>query len=74
MIVFIWIIVISGIILTEFMSNTASAAMVLPLLFILVTKLYFNPMVLVLPAAIAASYGIMMPASTPPNAMVFLSG
>lgn len=74
MIVFIWIIVIFSIILTEFMSNTASAAMILPLLFTLATQLHINPMILVLPATIAASYGFMMPAGTPPNAMVFSSG
>ena len=33
-----------------------------------------NPIILVLPATIAASYGFMMPAGTPPNAMVFSSG
>ena len=74
MIVFIWIIVISGIIITEFMSNTASASMILPLLLTLATQLHINPMVLVLSATIAASYGFMMPAGTPPNAMVFSSG
>ena len=73
-IVFLWIIVIFSIILTEFMSNTASAAMILPLLFTLATELHMNPILLVLPATIAASYGFMMPAGTPPNAMVFSSG
>ncbi len=74
MIVFLWIIVIFSIILTEFMSNTASAAMMLPLLFTLANQLHINPMILVLPATIAASYGFMLPVGTPPNAMVFSSG
>ena len=72
--VFLLAIVIFSIILTEFMSNTASAAMMLPLLFSLATQLEINPVVLLLPATIAASFGFMMPAGTPPNAMVFSSG
>ncbi len=74
MIVFLWMVVIFSIILTEFMSNTASAAMILPLLFVLANQLKINPVILVLPATIAASYGFMMPAGTPPNAMVFSTG
>lgn len=71
---FLWIIVIFSIVMTEFMSNTASAALILPLLFTLSTQLQINPMILVLPATIAASYGFMLPAGTPPNAMAFASG
>jgi len=74
MIIFLWVIVIFSIVLTEFMSNTASAAMTLPLLFSLSNQLHINPMIIVLPATIAASYGFMLPAGTPPNAMVFSSG
>lgn len=71
---FLWIIVIFSIVLTEFMSNTASAALILPLLFTLFTQLGVNPMVLVFPATIAASYGFMLPAGTPPNALAYSSG
>lgn len=71
---FLWIIVIFSIVMTEFMSNTASAALILPLLLTLSTQLQINPMVLILPATIAASYGFMLPAGTPPNAMAFASG
>ena len=74
MIIFLWIIVIFCIVLTEFMSNTASAAMILPLLFVLANQLKINPVILVLPATIAASYGFMMPVGTPPNAMAFSTG
>ena len=73
-IVFLWVIVIFSIVLTEFMSNTASAAMMLPLLFTLANQLQINPIVIVLPATMAASYGFMLPVGTPPNAMVFSSG
>ena len=74
MYMFLLFIVIFTIILTEFMSNTASAAMILPLLFSLSNQIHINPLILVFPATIAASYGFMMPAGTPPNAMVFSSG
>lgn len=72
--IFIWIIVLFSITLTEFMSNTASAALILPLLFTLATQLQVNPMILVFPATIAASYGFMLPAGTPPNAMAYATG
>ena len=72
--IFLWIIVLFSIVMTEFMSNTASAALILPLLFTLANQLHVNPMILVFPATIAASYGFMLPAGTPPNAMAFASG
>ncbi|GAA4300475.1 SLC13 family permease [Nibribacter koreensis] len=72
--VFLWIIVLFSIFLTEFMSNTASAALILPILFTMANQLQINPVVLVLPATIAATYGFMLPVGTPPNAMVFSSG
>ena len=74
LIIFLWLIVIGSIIMTEFMSNTASAALILPLLYTLAVESQINPMILVLPATIAASYGFMMPVGTPPNAMVFSTG
>ncbi len=72
--IFLWIIVLFSIVLTEFMSNTASAALILPLLFTLANQLHVNPMILVFPATIAASYGFMLPAGTPPNAMAYATG
>ena len=72
--VFLLIIVLFSVLCTEFMSNTASAALILPLLYALSTQLHINPMILVFPATIAASYGFMLPAGTPPNAMAFASG
>lgn len=72
--VFLWIIVFFSIMLTEFMSNTASAALILPILFTVATQLNINPVVLVFPATIVATYGFMLPVGTPPNAIVFSSG
>ncbi len=74
LLVFLWIIIFGAILLTEFMSNTASAALILPLLFTLAQESQINPLILVLPATIAASFGFMMPVGTPPNALVFSTG
>ena len=71
---FIWIIVLTSILFTEFMSNTASAALFLPIVYTLAVELKVNPALLVLPATIAASYGFMLPVGTPPNALVFATG
>lgn len=74
LLVFLWLIIIGSIVMTEFMSNTASAALIIPLLYTLALESHINPMILVLPATIAASYGFMMPVGTPPNAMAFSTG
>ena len=71
---FLWIIVLFTILLTEFMSNTASAALIVPLLYSLAIQLHINPIILVFPATIAASYGFMLPVGTPPNAMAISTG
>lgn len=60
--------------LTEFTSNTATAATFLPLLAALAVSLGENPLMLTVPAAIAASMAFMLPVATPPNAIVFGSG
>ncbi|WP_018275810.1 DASS family sodium-coupled anion symporter [Teredinibacter turnerae] len=60
--------------LTEVTSNTATAAGFLPLLGPVALTLAGTPMMLVVPAAIAASCAFMMPVATPPNAIVFSSG
>ena len=60
--------------LTEVTSNTATAASFLPLLGPIAVTLTDGPMMLVIPAALAASCAFMMPVATPPNAIVFSSG
>ncbi|HAL87449.1 MAG TPA: anion transporter, partial [Deferribacteraceae bacterium] len=60
--------------LTELTSNTATAAMVMPILSAIAIGLGQNPLLLVVPAAIAASCAFMLPVATPPNAIVFGSG
>ena len=60
--------------LTEVTSNTATAAAFLPLLGALALSQDASPLLLTVPAAIAASCAFMMPVATPPNAIVFSSG
>jgi sodium-dependent dicarboxylate transporter 2/3/5 len=59
---------------TELTSNTASTAAFLPLLAALAIGIGESPLFLVVPAVIAASCAFMMPAATPPNAIVYGSG
>ena len=60
--------------LTEFTSNTATAAAFLPLASSLAAAVGTDPLQLVVPAALASSVGFMMPVGTPPNALVYGTG
>jgi sodium-dependent dicarboxylate transporter 2/3/5 len=60
--------------LTELTSNTATAALSMPLLAAVAEGIGHNPMLLLVPAALAASSAFMLPVATPPNAIVFGSG
>lgn len=60
--------------LTEVTSNTATAAAFLPLLGPVAVSLDTSAAMLVIPAAVAASFAFMMPVATPPNAIIFASG
>lgn len=71
---FILAIVVVIIALTEFASNTASTAMSLPILGATAVGMGLSPLTLCVPAAVAASCAFMMPAATPPNAIVFGTG
>ena len=57
--------------LTELTSNVASTEMILPILAGLATTIKINPLLLMIPATIAASLAFMLPVATPPNAIVF---
>ena len=71
---FIVIVVVLIVTLTEFASNTASAAMSIPILAATATSMGVSPLVLAIPATLAASCAFMLPAATPPNAIVFGTG
>ncbi len=59
--------------LTELTSNTATTAVLLPVLAATAASARLNPLMVMMPATIAASAAFMMPAATPPNAVVFSS-
>jgi sodium-dependent dicarboxylate transporter 2/3/5 len=61
--------------LTEITSNTATAQVMLPLAAAISTSTVgVDPLLLMLPVTIAASFAFMLPVATPPNAVVFGSG
>jgi sodium-dependent dicarboxylate transporter 2/3/5 len=60
--------------LGELASNTAVAAIFLPIAAAAAAGLGVPPTALVVPVALAASIGFMLPVATPPNAIVFGSG
>lgn len=57
--------------LTEITSNTAVATTFLPVLATFTSLTDIQPLILMLPATIAASCAFMLPVATPPNAIVF---
>ena len=66
--------VLLAIIISETTSNTASAAVVVPIIIPVALAAEINPFVPALAATFAASFGFMLPVSTPQNAIVYGSG
>jgi len=60
--------------LTEITSNTATATILLPVLASLAKSIEVNPLYLMIPATVCASFAFMLPVATPPNAIVFATG
>jgi sodium-dependent dicarboxylate transporter 2/3/5 len=60
--------------LGELASNTAMAAVFLPIVGGLAVALGIAPIELVVPVGLAASLGFMLPVATPPNAIAYASG
>ncbi len=63
-----------GITLSETTSNTASANMAIPVMIALAIGAGVSPLPPALGACLGASFGFMLPVSTPPNAIVYASG
>jgi len=66
--------VVLAILISETTSNTASAAVVVPIIIPLAVAANIDPMVPALGATFAASMGFMLPVSTPQNAIVYGTG
>lgn len=63
-----------GIIVSEATSNTASANMVVPVIISICLAANMNPVPASVGATLGASWGFMLPVSTPPNSIVYGSG
>lgn len=63
-----------AIILSEAASNTASANMIIPVVIAIAQAANVSPLPPALGACLGASFGFMLPVSTPPNAIVYGSG
>ncbi len=66
--------IVLAILLSELTSNTASANMLVPVMISIAHGAGVNPIPAALGACLGASYGFMLPVSTPPNAIVYGSG
>ena len=62
------------VLVTEFASNVATASGMIPVVGSLVLATGMDPMLLALPAAMAASWGFMLPSGTGPNAIAWATG
>ncbi|UTZ25505.1 DASS family sodium-coupled anion symporter [Vibrio campbellii] len=67
-------VVVFVVFLTEFASNTASAALLVPVFATIAEALGLSPVILSALIAVAASCAFMLPVATPPNAIVFATG
>jgi sodium-dependent dicarboxylate transporter 2/3/5 len=61
-------------IISEFASNIASVQLILPVLASLSLSLQVEPLLVMIPATLAASFGYMMPVATAANTIVYSTG
>ncbi|GIU23014.1 NadC family protein [Shewanella colwelliana] len=74
MALFTFAVIFFVVMLTEFASNTASAALLVPVFAAIAEALGLSPIMLSVLIGIAASCAFMLPVATPPNAIVYGSG
>lgn len=63
-----------AVMVSELTSNTASAALVVPVVIALAQAAGVDPIKPALAATVGCSFGLMLPISTPPNALVYATG
>ncbi|MDX1393377.1 MAG: SLC13 family permease [Gemmatimonadota bacterium] len=73
-IAFIFLITLLVVLLTELTSNTATTAAFLPVLGAVAVEIGWDPLLVAVPATLAASCAFMLPIATPPNAVAYSSG
>lgn len=59
---------------TECASNVATATLFLPILASMAQSMALNPLYVMIPCTLSASFAFMLPVATPPNAIVFSYG
>ncbi|XP_033466395.1 solute carrier family 13 member 5a [Epinephelus lanceolatus] len=59
---------------TECASNVATATLFLPILASMSQSINVNPLYVMIPCTLSASFAFMLPVATPPNAIAFSSG
>ena len=74
MLIFVTVVTLLVIFLTEITSNTATATLLVPIMGASAVALGIHPYATIVPACVAASFAFMLPVATPPNAVVFGSG
>jgi sodium-dependent dicarboxylate transporter 2/3/5 len=62
------------VLLTELTSNTATAAMAMPIMASLAPAVGMSPLALMATAALGSALGFMLPVGTPPNALAYGTG
>jgi len=73
LIIIVLMIVLLVIFLTEITSNTATSALLLPVMGAFALAIQVHPLNLMVAVALSASFAFMLPVATPPNAIVFSS-
>ncbi|UXM84468.1 SLC13 family permease [Methanococcus aeolicus] len=71
---FIFGIIVFSMLLTNVMSNTGVASVLMPVLVAAAMELNISPELIALPVGVAVSCAYMLPVGTPPNAIVFAGG
>ncbi len=66
--------ILAGVLISELASNTASAAMLIPLVIAIAQADGVSPVIPAVGACLGASLGFALPVSTPPNAIVYGTG
>src|SRR4029079_19094325 len=64
----------AGVVLSEFTSNAATAATLVPVVWQICSELGIEPLSPLMGLTFGASFGSALPVSTPPNAIVYGSG
>lgn len=72
--VFVLIVTLLVVFLTEITSNTATATLLVPIMGSAAIAMGVNPFATIISACVGASFAFMLPVATPPNAVVFGSG